>query len=271
CLAFPGHVDRALFGKASRVGADVRTCLFGVKVGQIAAALYGADCAAGAFSILAKVEVNADQRAELLVVGYRYLKRWKNEKEALQWLNKQIPTGYNPIALAPYAFLSGQYELLWTVISAKDLTDDVAVLRAAALAANPNQQHKEELLNRYSSKSDLPALIIKHLLNSKNENQLFSIPLKNMQISKASFYVGWKSLLQAGSFLGDTDWYRVSIEHGSENNAEYRWSFIWLSDLQLSLKRFNKLGNADAVDRLRVVLPKSGNWNEQRRFGLSDH
>lgn len=240
-------------------------------LGQIAAALYGADCAAGAFSILAKVEVNADQRAELLVVGYRYLKRWKNEKEALQWLNKQIPTGYNPIALAPYAFLSGQYELLWTVISAKDLTDDVAVLRAAALAANPNQQHKEELLNRYSSKSDLPALIIKHLLNSKNENQLFSIPLKNMQISKASFYVGWKSLLQAGNFLGDTDWYRVSIERGSENNAEYRWSFIWLSDMQLSLKRFNKLGNAAAVDRLHVVLPKSGNWNEQRRFGLSDH
>ncbi len=243
-------------------------------LGQIAAALYSADCAAAAFSILAKVEVNSTQRADLLVCGYRYLKRWKSEKDAQQWLSTQIPPGFNPIALAPYAFLSGQNELLWLVITDKDLTDDVAILRAASLATDlgsADRQRKESLLKRYAGRTDLPAMIVRYLLSPNGESRLFSSKLENKQISKAAFYVGWKSLLQAGQFLNDLDWYRVSIEHGSEENAEYRWSWIWLSDLQLSLKRFSKLGNASAVDRLHVVFPQSGNWNEQRRFGLSDH
>lgn len=241
-------------------------------LGQLAAAAYAADRPAEAFSILAQMECSAEQMPDLMVCAYRYLKRWKGEQAALAWLKKEMPKEFNTVTLAPYAFLSGQDELLFQFIDPQSVSDDVAILRCASISTTqqPNAQRRAALVKRFHGRSDFYALLADYLLDRPGGKKLFTTRLDNNQVCKAAFYVGWKTLSQPGNFFQDTDWYRLSLDTTAEDCAEYKWSWIWLSDIQLSLRRFSKLLNASAVDRLRVTEPKTGKWDDQRRFGLTD-
>ncbi len=103
-------------------------------LGQLARAVYVVDRPAEAFEMLTKVSQQNIDAGDLYTCAYRYLKRWKGEKYALSWLSAGVQQR-DRIKLAPYAFVSGQFELLWSFMpdaAADDATNRLWLMRAAA-------------------------------------------------------------------------------------------------------------------------------------------
>lgn len=240
-------------------------------LGQLAHAAYEADRAELAFGILSDVIAPPSQTADLLVCSYRYLKRWKGETAALAWLTSRVPPKHRE-SLAPYAFVSGQFDLLWKFIPVNATAGRVWVLRAAAESVLPTTSAKERKLleSRFAGGTDLDSLMGRFLIGKDDQSIFSRIKLNRNDTSLAAFYVGWRKLSEAGQFFNDTDWYRLSIDTKSTDLAEYDWSWIWLTDLALSLRRENKEVNDKAMDGLRVARPGGANWSAQRRFILTD-
>ncbi len=240
-------------------------------VGELAHAAYLADRAELAFEILSTLQVSDEQLPDLLVSGYRYLKRWKGKEDALKWLKVQVPEEVRH-NFAPYAFISGQYELLWNFTSAP--ADPVEkeklwLIQAAAALQDKNNSKsatakiRKEVLARQSSLSDL----VKHMLDMPAP-ALFSRALLPEETCRAGFYLGWKNLCRGIDFYESTDWLRLGLYTDRSQQLEYQWSHRWLTNLTDTLSRIPAQTASGAVANLKVVAPTAKDWSSERRFKL---
>jgi len=243
-------------------------------LGQIAAAAYSADRAELAFQILSKVKTGPDAMYDLLTCQYRYLKRAHGKQKALAWLKEQIPEDKRA-AVAPFAFFSGQDELLFEFAPAEDTLsggEDVWILRAASGVLNPVPADWQTMLNaHFEGRKDTDGKIGLYLLGKLKAEQLSTVPLSSAERAKVLFYLAWKQMATPGNFLKDTELLLCCLTTNQNALNEFQWSKVWLRDIAASLAGQPMIYSESTLSRLRVTSPShQGDWSQQRRFQLSN-
>jgi hypothetical protein len=211
-----------------------------------------------AFEIASKIKNNASTLGdvEFLTEGYQYLKAWKGEESALNWLRSGIPGPFvNPSSMI--FFEQKQYDLLWTLIKLPkgEGADFIWLLRAAAYVKSKDklESRKSELIQYYSSRnsgligssyiepiarfcrwfrfqncsSNITSYydrIGMYLMGITNEREALELASSEKQKCEVTFYLGLKADAE-GRFEDATDWYRASVETGFVENGEYRWAY----------------------------------------------
>jgi hypothetical protein len=265
----PENLQRAI--------ASLKKCGFvsGASIGQIANQFYARDLPEEAFQIIVSAQPNPEEVADVATSAYRYLKRWRGKSFALAWLEKEVPMQERS-SLAPFAFLTGQYELLGNFIplqgtgsTATDINADVNLMRAAAYAISPDAlsaSEKELLAKAFTNKTAIASTGNYLLGRDKTIEQLELGPIERCAVS---FYVGWKWLATAKNFYEGCEWLRLSLDDNEASMNQYHWSQAWLSDIDLTLMQYPVLTNDTTTRFLRIKAPsEQGTWNDQRRFGL---
>lgn len=241
-------------------------------LGQLARAVYVADRPAEAFEILTKVNQQNVDAGDLYTCAYRYLKRWKGEKYALSWLSTGVQQR-DRIKLAPYAFVSGQFELLWTFIpdtTTDEETNRLWLMRAAACLVDKAlyAKYKAPLIAHFKNVTGTDAELGQYLLSIKKSFPQAELNERNTCIS--SFYLGWKLLATGENFFDGTELYHLALETEQPSLSEFRWSQIWLIDLMTMLENNPAVMESARYHKLQIVGPvKDGQFEKQRRFGIS--
>lgn len=236
-------------------------------LGQIAHAYYMDEMPDMAFNVLAKVRAPTNLWADYYCCAYRYLKAWKGKDAALVWIEKEVPAD-RQAALAPYAFISGQYELLWRVKSGGD--GEMPVLQAAAylMEDKPDPLHLKAV--RLASPKSAPSLdskLVGYLVD--DEQSLLSEKMERKDLGRALFFIGWKELATGSNFIESLGWYRTAVEFGSPEIEEYGWTTTWLSDIVQTLADKPRNWKHAGLEHLRVAMPLTdGRWDARRRFRL---
>lgn len=264
--------DRQLIGAVSaltKVGFDSDDNL-----GQIAAAAFSADRSELAFNILSSTKYHPADAADIKTCLYRYLKRAKGKENALAWLKEQIPESERA-QVAPYAFISGQDELLFEFAPlevALESGEQIWILRAAATVLNPALKNtwQSQLNAHFSGREDWPGLVGRYLLSEPVDAEIETMKVTSKERAMAAFYLAWKKMAQSGHFLDDTEWLRQSLYERQPGLDESRWALVWLRDISSTLAGQPLIYSDALLQRLRVVAPQSdGAWSEQRRFKLT--
>ena len=264
--------DRQVFSAATALlHADFRT---EDNLGQIAAAAFSADRADLAFTILSSVSYRPQDAADIKTCLYRYLKRAKGKEVAINWLKSQIPEKERAI-IAPYAFISGQDELLFEFAPLEDVLDSgehIWILRAASTVLNPEikAKWKEQLKAHFSGRTDWSGKIGCYLLSELPETELVNTKVTSQDRAKAAFYLAWKKMSEKGDFLDDTQWLRRCLYERQAALPENDWSMVWLRDITNTLTGQPLIYTDSRLQQLRVAAPQyDGAWSEQRRFKLT--
>lgn len=264
--------DRQVFSAATALlHADFTT---EDNLGQIAAAAFSADRADLAFTILSSVNYKQQDAADIKTCLYRYLKRAKGKETAITWLKDQIPENERA-SVAPYAFISGQDELLFEFAPLEDVLDSgeqIWILRAASTVLNPELREKwaEGLKAHFSGRTDWPGKIGCYLLSELPESDLVNVKVTSQDRAKAAFYLAWKKMSEKGAFLDDTQWLRRCLYERQAALPEDGWSLVWLRDIINTLKGQPLIYTDSLLQELRVAAPQiDGAWSEQRRFKLT--
>lgn len=241
-------------------------------LGQIAHAYYIADRPQMAFNLLTKVSVGQSDAADYYVCAYRYLKRWKGKENALDWLKREMPAPVQA-GIAPYAFISGQYNLLFNLVPTQtkshENSDDCLLRAAAYLIEEPRDKNHLKLIDSSHVGDGLDRKIIAYLMDEPGAESLLSEKLAWADLGKAAFFVGWKELSLGDDFADALKWYRVATVYGARTTREQEWSVIWLRDIVQSLADKPRDWKRSGLTHLRVAAPlDSGHWSRSRRFRL---
>lgn len=182
-----------------------------------------------AFQIQASLQPGASVDEDVAIEAFRYLKKWKGEKEATQWLDRLLPhERRNPLSVK---FLYGkEYGLLWDFIgdpNPKDHPDYVWFCRAdaSALIGPDKDPHRQELLNYYRrTDGDLNYQSGRYLIGLIGEKELFPLVKTADDRSAISHCIGTKAEGE-GRYEDASDWYRVAIETGVRHELSWHLSF----------------------------------------------
>lgn len=242
-------------------------------VGQIAAAAYSADKPGLAFQILSVVKENPESLYDMRVCQYRYLKRAEGKAKAIEWLKQEI-TENNRFRVAPYAFISGQDELLFEFAPIEDSIDageQIWLLRTASGVLHPlTEDWKTQLFAHFEGRKDFVGTLGLFLLGKVDRSAVEKLPLTSEQRAQVSFYIAWKEMVASGNFDRDVAYLLVCLSTNQVKLAEYEWSKIWLRDIASTLHEQPFLSSGNKLQRLHLIAPKQdGAWSEQRRFKLS--
>jgi len=177
----------------------------------------------------------------LLTEAYDYLKAWQGKEKALEWLRTAVPPDM-PLALDAVAMAAGgvagtgekRYELLWAFIPLKPQhfgADFIWLLRAAVAArlGLSTDPHRDELLKYFGRPAVGPYHQIgRYLLGMISEAEVLSLATDGKKRCEVAYYLGVRAQAE-GRYEDASDWYRVSIETGLNNNGEYVWAFETLA------------------------------------------
>jgi len=74
-------------------------------------------------------------------------------------------------------------------------------------------------------------------------------------LSRYSFYIGWKNLCDGTDYFDATEWLHMSVDSNG-TGVERDWAWNWLSDLE-SLT-YREVGTPQSIKKLKIS-PASGN------------
>jgi hypothetical protein len=165
------------------------------------------------------------EKLVFLVESYSYLRTYKTKEEAIAWLREAIPPQMvNPLSMISYDLK--QFDLLWEFNPTHAAGEDFFwVMRAAALLENPNDPHRQEVVNYYSRSGKGDNFIIgRFLMGLATEKDVLATATDTRKRCEVSHYIGLKALKE-GRYQDASDWFRISVETGLMNVGEYRWSY----------------------------------------------
>ena len=185
-----------------------------------------------AFDLMAPLEYSGPGVAALHSPTYGYLTELHGKEKALEWFKKKIPSHMlNATSMA--FFEQKEYDLLWEIIEQPELGEYpnfVWLTRAAASVktGHKNTQYHALLIEYYGkNRTDYYDRIARYLLDLETEAQVFSLATDPKKVCEVSFYAGLKAESE-GRFHEASDWYRVCVETGLDNNGEYGWAYTRL-------------------------------------------
>lgn len=161
------------------------------------------------------------------VRAYVYLKAWKGEAAALEWIRPRIPSDVLSRA-SRVIYDEGADELLWELIPDPEklsYPDVVWLTRAASVTRSEVKAHLRELRGHYQSsqKSDFDSMG-RYLVGLKSEDQLLELAQTAERKAQIAYYVGLKAESE-GRISDAIEWYRVVLGTGEVKKYEYSFAF----------------------------------------------
>ncbi|MBX9952974.1 MAG: hypothetical protein K2Y39_27620 [Candidatus Obscuribacterales bacterium] len=240
-------------------------------LGEIAHSYYKKDHSCEAFEILTKVGQQGIDAGDLYTHAYRYLKRCKGEKFALNWLTSGI-SPQDRIKLAPHAFIDGQFELLWALdpkSASQAENEQLWLMRIAACNVDPDlrKKYKPSLIEHFKNLKEATKDLGLYMLGQAKHYP--SQILTDAERCKYSFYAGWKMLATGENFFNGTELYHLALETERTDLHEFRWAQRWLIDLMITLQRNPAALESASYDVIHIEGPKkNGDFDQQRRFTI---
>ena len=190
-----------------------------------------------AFEMVSQLRLEGYENLVLLIDGYRYLKALKGKTFALKWLRKKVaPHMLNAGSVVIYH--QEELDLLWDLYSDPvqgQYSDSVWLLRAAASTRlGPNDPHRETLMKHYAKpgKGHYNALG-RYLMGLVPEKDVLSLATNPKKRCEITYFVGLKAVGE-GRYEDASDWFRVTVETGQNDNGEYQWAYgalqLWQSE-----------------------------------------
>lgn len=181
-----------------------------------------------AFEMQSRVIGRGLEQISLDFEAYKYLKAWKGEENALNWLKQKVPTmAESPTAL--FVFANDEDSLFWSLIKSPD--EYGWLLRAASSlkkTVHLRERDRQALLLYFKiAKDGFYNSIGRYLLGFLEEDQLLELADTPKKRCEMAYFIGYKAE-QEGRFEDASDWYRIAIETGSHKDFEYRWAMTAL-------------------------------------------
>lgn len=182
-----------------------------------------------AFRMLSQLRSHGGEEVELVLETYRNYKAWKGKEVALAWLKKSFPAQLHNRG-SQIVFWAKEYDLLWDLIENPEQGSHAQLVwlmrAAAAMTQGPGKDlHREKLLTYYAnSGGDHYHALGRFLLGLATEQEVLSLatdPVKRCQIA---FYIGLRAKTE-GRYVDASDWLRVAVETGQNNNEEYNQAY----------------------------------------------
>jgi hypothetical protein len=169
-----------------------------------------------AFEVSSQFSPVGDERVDLLITQYEYMKNWKGRETAANWLKGQFPAGgLNPLSMK--ALYTKNDDLLWDVIVVPEQGDHpewVWLFRAcaSALRGTDADPHRAELLAYYSKGNPDPYHVMgRYLVGLASEADMFALLANPERISEVAYYLGARAQGER-RFRDACNWYRVAAE-----------------------------------------------------------
>jgi len=208
-----------------------------------------------AFRVLDAIPAQGDRADFIHLSAARPLRKARGDEAARSWLRQQFPSVGEDRGrhLALIAFREGAPEMVWDVIPDPKGTDDYAettwMLRAAQAALQGEaapRARRQALHDHYASvrQPTRHTQIGRYLIGEVPEAEVAKLVTDLPGTCEVPYYFGVRA--QGEKRFGDAaDWYRVAIECGMRQEAEYL--FAWNE-----LYRFR--GQKDVFARLRSTV-----------------
>ncbi|HEX5745937.1 MAG TPA: hypothetical protein VFZ09_06815 [Archangium sp.] len=196
-----------------------------------------------AFELQSRIDAPGLQKLEMIMDAYRYLKKWKSEKDAVAWLRTRVPKNLlEPLSM--FAFREKEDGVLWDVIplaeGTAETTDYVWLTRAAAStrARDTDAAHQAALRKRFEV--DRPGFyhqVGRHLLGLIPEQAVIAAAATARNRQELPYFLGLEAQAE-GRYEDAVTWYRAIVETSNPKVGEYQWAYgelMRLKQAELSL------------------------------------
>ena len=218
-----------------------------------------------AYEVQSRIPATGPQAIANLARSYHYMRRWKGEDAALDWLRPQLrELGPRDQAMLSYVgYECRDYDLLWEIDDVgpeRDHNDFHWLMRAAAVArqggAKDPRRVKVERHFAHASSAHY-AVLGRFLLGLEQEPAALATVTDERSRCEAYYYLGLRAQ-STGAIRDAARWYARCVESGQSYNFEYHWAYEqlyqWVAD-NTSLARLE----ADAKHgRTRSVVAAEG-------------
>lgn len=153
--------------------------------------------------------------------GYQYIKAWKGEAKALEWLKKVVPPQAIPHA-SKEILSTKEFGLLWSFIETPNEYDWLA--RATGYVSQPNlsEKNKKKLFAYFKSPGQNPHyhIVGRYMLGMVTEQELLNAADTPKKRCEYSYFIALKAQME-GDYEKASDWYRIVMETGQAWIGEY--------------------------------------------------
>ena len=176
----------------------------------------------------------------LLLRSYRYLKRWKGDAAATQWIAHEMP-GRVRAMIADLVYREGDDTLLWELADASgsgEAAEFTWLMRAAAfIRAGGSGPYAQRLREHYerAPAGEPYAVMGRHLLGLADERAVLALMATPRRRCEASYYLGLRAWRDR-RYPEAIGWFRVAVETGESQNGE----FIYAKDALLRLQNMTR-------------------------------
>jgi len=186
-----------------------------------------------AFELISQFKFDGMNELQGDAAAYKYLKHWKGEKTALEWIKHRAPMDRRPL-LHLFGYQFDCDELCWELDyrSSDELaTDYMWLMRAATILRRPDLASRKDAVLRYVRKpgGSYYRTAARYLMGLANQREVLELANTSKRQCELYYFMGVRSQVE-GRLRDAADWYGMSVETGQSNNGEWRWAhrqLIW--------------------------------------------
>lgn len=156
---------------------------------------------------------------------YYLLGQLKGKDAASQWLKSRVPASQAG-KFKPWSVYERKFGLLWDAVPAdgQPHPEETWWLRAIGFALEPDNTHQKELMGYYKNHSTvLYDHMGRYLLDLEKEQDLLHLAKDGVSQSQISYSIAIRAE-GAGRWEDASDWYRICLELGMNNDNENQYS-----------------------------------------------
>ena len=185
-----------------------------------------------AYEVQSRIPAEGQQAVANLARSYHYMRRWKGEDAALDWLRPRLKAlGPRDQALLAYVgYECRDFDLLWEIDFVgpeRDQSDFHWLMRAAAAArAGGARGPRREKLARHFARQrpEHYAVLGRFMLGLENEQAALASVTDPRSRCETYYYLGLRAQSE-GSIRDAARWYARCVESGQAYNFEYHWAY----------------------------------------------
>lgn len=181
--------------------------------------------------------------------AYQYLKAWKGEDAALEWIRPRIPSRLLGDA-SQVMVQEGAGDLTWDLVPEPDKTrypPGLWLMRAAAFLRerDADPARRKALMDHYRSPSDDDYVAMgRFLMGLESRDGLLARARTPDRRCEIAYYIGLKAESE-GRYHDAAAWYRLALEAGQEKEYEYGFALDALSAWRNAGRSLDRLAADD--------------------------
>jgi hypothetical protein len=184
-----------------------------------------------AYEVQSRIPAQGPQAVANLARSYHYMRRWKGEDAALDWLRPRLKAlGPRDQAMLSYVgYESRDYDLLWEIddVGPEREHSDFHWLMRAAAAARPGGARgarREKLARHFARpRPEHYAILGRFMLGLEDEQAALASVTDPRSRCETDYYLGLRAQSR-GAIRDAARWYARCVEGGQSYNFEYHWA-----------------------------------------------